>query len=98
MSLVELWALYIRIDECSDEAATVGNHELQSSGSSTLVVTGTVVGIPNQDGGHRCVHAYGHQEGHTVFDLWMCNADICNNSVTNNSGNKGEEHYDATEL
>lgn len=98
MTLVKLWTLFIGINKSRHETATVSNHQLQSGRRGTLVVAGAIVGVPDQHGWNRGVHAGGHEEGHAVFDLGVCYADVGDDGVADDGGDEGEEHDDATKL
>jgi len=81
VSPMELRLLLARVDESRDEAAAIGNHQLQRRRGGTLIVAGGVVCIPHQHGRDGRVQARGHQEGHAVFDLGVRDGDVGDHRV-----------------
>ena len=61
-------------------------------------MAGAVVRVPNKHAGHTSVHASGHHEGHTIFDLGMLHANVGDDGVTNNCRDESEEHENASNL
>ena len=57
-----------------------------------------IVRVPNQDARNTGIHSRSHQEGHSVLDFRMCDADIGNDGVSNDSWDQCEKHNDSTQL
>ena len=98
MPPVILRAVFRGIDERGDKAAAIGNHQLQRRRRGTLVMASTVIGVPDQHAGNAGIHPSSHEEGHTVFDFRVVDADVGDHGVADDGGDENEEHDHAAQL
>jgi hypothetical protein len=79
-----------------NEATTIRDRELHRRRRGPLVVTGRVVGVPDQDTRHTGVHAGRHQESHAVLDFGV--VDVRDHGVPDDGDGESEEHDYASEF
>lgn len=94
VTLVVLRPLGLWVDEHRDEAAAVGDGELEGAGRGPLVMARRVVRQPSEDRGHRAVQPSRHQKRHAVLDAYVYH--ISYNGIPDDGQGKRAEHHDAT--
>jgi hypothetical protein len=76
-----------------NKTTTVCNGQLQGRSSSPLIVSGGIVGVPNQDTWDRGVHAQGHQTRHGEPSVGCLH--VCDNGIADYR-NRQDGKYDET--
>lgn len=79
-----------------NETTAVRDGELHGRRRGAFVVTGRVVGVPDQDARYTGVHAGRHQKGHAVLNFRV--VDVRDHRVPDDGYGEREEHDHASEL
>lgn len=98
MSLVIVRLIRVRINECRYKTPRIRNHKLQRRSRRTLIMPGTIIGVPDQHTRNTSIHARGHHKSHPVLDLRVFDTLVCDDGVANNRRDENKEHDYTTEF